>query len=395
MGVSASTGIPLTHRDHASSLALVTAHRTSADSSVHLNRAGLAHRVDTLCIYMGMGVLPDIAEELKRNGWPPETPAAVVRWGTFPRQCTVVGTLEDIAGKAEAAGFTPPALIVLGDVVSLRDRLDWFEQRPLFGKRIVVTRWRPQAGELSRCLLALGAEVIHLPVIEIVPPESWEDLDRAVARLHEYAWIVFTSANGVRFFMSRLEDLGHDVRRLGGAKLCAVGRATSAALEAFRLRTDLVPEPYTAQSLADAMAEREELRGKRILLPRGNLARMALEERLKDSGAEVEAVTAYRTVPTRIPDAEIRERLEGHLEGNTVDWVTFTSSSTVKNFFDRVPSVMGEDWMRSVRLASIGPVTTASLNALGRTPDVESDVSTVPALVEALMRFETGTGQDV
>lgn len=381
MGVSAYAGIPLTHRGHASSLALVTAHCTSDESGVRLNREGLTPRVDTLCIYMGMGVLPDIAEELKASGWSSRTPVAVIRWGTFPRQRTVVGTLEDIAGKTEAAGFTPPALVVIGEVVGLRDRLDWFEKRPLFGRRIVVTRWRFQAGELSRRLLELGAEVIHLPAIEIVPPEAWEDLDRAVARLHEYAWIVFSSANGVRFFMERLVDLGHDVRRLGRAKLCAIGEATASVLAEYRLRTDLVPEQYTAESLADALLGSEDLRGKRILLPQGDLSRRQLRERLNDRGASVDAVTAYRTVPPRITDEEIR----AVLGEEPVHWITFTSSSTVKNFLTRVKPVMGVDWLRRVRYASIGPVTSETLRAVGETPDVESVVSTIPALVDAIL----------
>jgi len=384
MGASAYGGIPLTHRDRAASLLLMTAHRASEDAESRINWEHLAHSADTLCMYMGMRLLPDIVRNLLQHGRSPDTPVAVIQWGTLPRQRTVAGVLKDITGKVEAAGITHPGLIVVGEVVGLRDQLGWFEKRPLFGKRIVVTRWRRQAGDLSLRLQGLGADVIHLPVIEIAPPAGWEDLDRAIGRLQEFAWIVFTSVNGVRFFMERLETLGLDIRRLGKARVCAIGEATASALEAFRLRVDLVPEKYLAETLAEILAGREDLHGKKILLPRGNLARKVLQERLEACGAEVEAVDTYRTLPVRMEEDEIRALLGGR----PVDWITFTSSSTVKNFLAAVRPVMGEEWLTTVRFASIGPVTSETLRSCGETPDAECGASTIPALVDAILQAE-------
>ncbi len=370
LGIAAYSGVPLTHREHTSIVTFVTGHNVEA---IDWTKAGAA---DTLVIFMGLTNVAPITRAIVAGGRSAGTPAMAVRWSTYPKQKTVVGTLGDIAQRIEAAGLKPPVTIVAGEVVRLRGKLNWFEKLPLFGKRIVVTRAAGQARELSEKLSALGADAIELPVISLVPPLDTKPLDDAIARLEHFDWILFTSVNGVRFFLDRLDLSSGDLRRLRG-KLCAIGPATRRALEDLHLKVDLVPEEYVAESVAASFA-RLDLRGAKVLLPRAEAAREVLPEALRAMGAEVEVVSAYRNVIPPEAEAKVRELFAP--DKPKPDWVTFTSGSTVENFL----ALAGAHALAGVRCASIGPVTTASLRAHGIEPAVEAAKYTIDGLVAAL-----------
>jgi uroporphyrinogen III methyltransferase/synthase len=316
---------------------------------------------------MGLVNFAAIAREMIARGRSPKTPAMAVRWATRPDQETLVGTLETLPDKIAANGLRPPATIVIGEVVALRDRFNWFEKLPLFGQRIVVTRDRRQAAELAEPLEELGAEVLLLPVIEIQPPADPKPLERAVACLDTYDWLIFTSANGVRAFVERLSDI-----RMLRAKVCAIGPATAAAVEALHIKVDRMPKEYVAESLLEALAS-DDLTGKRILLPRAAVARDLVPIELTRRGATVDVVEAYRTAIPQEAAARARDVLARH-----PTWITFTSSSTVKNFVEAAGTPSG------IRIASIGPITSATARELGLTVDVEADPHTVPGLVAAI-----------
>jgi uroporphyrinogen III methyltransferase/synthase len=378
VAAAAYAGIPLTHRDHTSTLAFVTGHEdpTKAESSVDWKALS---KIGTQVYFMGVKNLPKIVGRLLENKMRSETPVAVIRWGTTPLQQTVAGTLADIVGKVEAAGLQAPAIIVVGEVVKLRDTLGWFENRPLLGKRIVVTRAREQASGLVQTLSDLGASVLECPTIAVNPPESWQALDEAIDRIARYDWLVFTSVNGVRFFFGRLFDKGLDVRCLGRLKTCSIGPATAEALLCYGLCTDILPDSYRAESMVAAF-EKEAVSGKKILLPRAAEARPILPAELTRMGAEVDEVAAYRTLAV---DDQAGVLIDALGKGE-VDMVTFTSSSTVKNFRallpdDRVPALMEQ-----VTVASIGPITSETAADIGFRVDVTADTYTIPGLVEAI-----------
>jgi len=293
----------------------------------------------------------------------------VVRWATRPDQETLVGTLETLPNKIAQANLRPPATIVIGEVVALRDRFNWFEKLPLFGQRIVVTRDRRQAADLAEPLEELGAEVLLLPVIDIQPPADPMPLDRAIACLDTYDWLIFTSANGVRSFVEHLTDI-----RFLRAKVCAIGPATAAAVEALHIKVDRIPKEYVAESLLEALAS-DDLAGKRILLPRAAVARDLVPVELTLRGAIVDVVEAYRTVIPEEAVAHVRDVL-----ARKPHWITFTSSSTVRNFM----KIVGGEALSGVKIASIGPITSATARDLGLTVDVEANPHTVPGLVSAL-----------
>jgi uroporphyrinogen III methyltransferase/synthase len=327
-------------------------------------------------IFMGLTNLREIAREIVSRGRSAATPAMAVRWGTRPDQETITGTLGDLADRIEAAHLKPPATIIVGEVVGLRDKLSWFERLPLFGRKIVVTRAREQAGEFSAKLRALGADVAELPVIALVPPADPGPLDRAIAQLESYDWIVFTSVNGVGFFMNRLDASARDLRALRG-RVCAIGPATRKAIEALHLKVDLMPEEYVAESVVAAFAA-EDLKGKKILLPRAAVARDLIPVELAGRGASVEVVEAYRNVVP--PDAGERA---AQIFGATrkPDWITFTSSSTVKNFL----ALAGAAALKDVRIASIGPVTSHTVRKHGLPVHCEANEFTIDGLIEALL----------
>ena len=378
----AYAGIPLTHRDFTSTVAFVTGHEdpTKADSDIAWDK--IATGIGTLVFFMGVGRLPEIVGQLTRHGRSPETPAAVVRWGTRAEQEVVTGTLGDLVEKSR--GMKPPALIVVGEVVRLRETLHWFEDKPLFGKRILVTRAREQASALARRLEAGGAEVVEFPTIRIVPPESFAPLDAALGRLGEFRWLILTSANGVRFLWERLAEAGKDTRALSGLRVCAIGPATAAALESHGILADVVPAEFKAEGLVEALAA-EDLAGVGVLIARAAEAREVLPDELRRRGARVEVVPAYRTLQSDEDAGAIRSMLRER----SVHVVTFASSSTVRNFLEMVgPETV--ELLRGVVVASIGPITAKTAAEAGIVSQVVPDRYTIPAFVEALLEYYRG-----
>ncbi|MCW5981758.1 MAG: uroporphyrinogen-III C-methyltransferase [Bryobacteraceae bacterium] len=373
LGIAAYCGVPLTHREHTSVVTFVTGHDVDA-----IDWAMVAGS-ETIVLFMGMSLFSEISKRLIAHGKPPDTPALASRWATRPDQETVAGTLKDLPRRIEKQGLRPPATIVIGSVVALREKLNWFERLPLFGKRILVTRAAEQAGALSEKLRALGADPIELPAIEIRPAEDYAELDSAIERLSSYDWLIFTSVNGVRFFVERLDRSAHDLRSLR-AQVCAIGPATRQALERLHLKVDLMPEEYVAESLVKAF-EAFEMRGKRVLLPRAAAARELLPDELLGRGAWVDVVPTYRTVAPEDAAERAREAL-----ARNPDWILFTSSSTVKNF----AAAAGPEALQGIRIASIGPVTSETARQLGLEITVEADPHTVDALLEAVIRGAPG-----
>ncbi len=378
VAVPAYAGIPVTHRDHNVAVTFITGHEDPTKDRTDLDWSALAWDKQTLCFFMGVGNLPRIAARLIEHGRDPNTPVAVIRQGTTPRQQTLTGTLADIAEKIEAAGLKPPAVIVVGTGVSLRDDLDWYERKPLFGRRVAVTRTRTQASILSGALRDLGAEVIETPTIEIAPPEDWGPLDGAIQRLADYDYLVFTSPNGVDKFWERLTLAGRDARALAGLTLAAIGPATAQALAERGLKADVIPEKFVAEGLIAALADRD-LAGKKVLLPRAAKAREILPDELRRQGATVEVVPAYQTVPPADDSAALAFE-------QGVDLVTFTSSSTVTN----LQKMLGDDFLsllENVTVAAIGPITAQTARDLGLTIHVEAAEHTISGLVAAITAF--------
>ena len=381
----AYAGIPLTHRDFTSTVAFVTGHEDPAKEETSIAWDKIATGIGTLVFFMGVGQLPEIVGKLMRHGRSPSTPAAVIRWGTRAEQEVVTGTLADLADKCR--GMKPPALIVVGEVVALREKLRWFEALPLAGKRILITRAREQASSFAAVLEAAGAEVVEFPTITFTAPESWGPLDAAIGRLREYRWVIFTSANGVRFFWQRLQAAGRDIRDLAGITVCAIGPATAAALHSLGIRADIVPTEFKAEALVEAIGT-DDLRGSRVLLARAAESREVIPEELTRRGALVDVVPAYRTVKGA-PDTE---GLRTMLRDGKIHAVTFTSSSTVKHFLDLVGEEARE-LLKSVVVASIGPITAETAARHGIVSHVVPENYTIPALADALVKhFQSHCG---
>jgi uroporphyrinogen III methyltransferase/synthase len=374
LGIAAYSGVPLTHREHTSVVTFVTGHDPAA---IDWERVGHA---ETLVVFMGLTTFADIARRLVAAGRARDTPAIAVRWATRPEQETVRGTLGDLPDRIAAAGLRPPATIVIGEVVRLGDRLNWFERLPLAGRRIVVTRAAEQAAMLTSALRELGADPIELPAIEIRPPGDPAPLDAAIAHLGDYDWLIFTSINGVRFFLERLDASRLDLRSLR-AKIAVIGPATRAAVERLHLRVDLAPAEYVAESLVRAFAA-HDLAGKRLLLARAAEARDVLPRELRARGARVDVVEAYRTAAPEFLAARAREAF-----AKRPDWVTFTSGSTVKNLI----AGAGREALAGVRVASIGPVTTETLARHGVQVDAEASRYTTEGLIAVIMEYEVRT----
>ncbi len=378
----AYAGIPVTHRGVSTSVAFVTGHEDPTKDGSDVDWSEVARGADTVVLYMSVGRLAEISQELISAGKSPDTPAACVRWGTLPGQRTVTGTLRDIAEKVSEAGLKPPAITVVGEVVALREAgLDWYERRRLFGRRVVVTRARAQAGELSRELEVLGAEVHEFPTIEIRPPEDFGPLDAAIHDLDSFDWLIFTSVNGVEAFIERLSHHGLDVRAVPrGARIAAIGPATAQRVRETGLRVEIVPEEYRAEALIEAVSS-SSLAGRRVLIPRAKRAREVLPERLREAGAEVVVPPAYESVPS----SEGKEELQRRLEAGEVDCITFTASSTVENFV----RAFGEDDMgrllSGTRVVCIGPITADTARARGIRVDAEAGEYTIAGLVEAVV----------
>lgn len=378
----AYAGIPVTHRGFASSLGIITGSTDPATKEAPGLPWGKISGLETLIFLMGMANLPTICQKLTENGCSPVTPVALIRWGTTPRQETLVGTLADIVSKAREAGFKSPAVIVVGEVVGLREQLNWFERQPLFGKRIVVTRPRDQAGGLVQKIEALGGEAIEFPTIEIAPPEDYGPLDRALDKIREYQWLIFTSVNGVAGFFKRLYERGGEVRDLYGIKLATIGPRTREELEKWGVRVYCTPGEYRAEALAEVLGK-EGIKGQKVLLPRAPGARRTLPESLEKMGAVVEEVPAYRTLPAKKGEEKLREALCRR----EVHGVTFTSSSTVRHFVETFCSLELPQLLKGVVVASLGPVTTATVRELGLEVTVEAESYTVDGLVAALQKY--------
>lgn len=377
-GAPATAGIPLTHRGLSRSFALVTGHAEPHESAGP-DFAALS-RMETIAFYMGVKLLGENCRRLIEAGMDPSTPAAVIRWGTRPEQRTVVGTVADIADRTAEADITPPALVLIGQVVRLRERLEWFERRPLQGQIIVVTRMRDQAANLSSPLIAAGAEIIEAPTIELAGPEDWSSVDEVIGHLSTYAWVVLTSANGVDGFFKRLETLGLDVRALAGVKVGAIGSATAERLRQYGIRADLIPIEAVGESMADALV-REGVNGRRVLLPRADIAREQIVVTLREAGAVCDDVTVYRTVVPKSLPMSFLDRLDA----GEVDWITLTSPSSFVNLLALLEEARRES-LRRVKLASIGPVTTKAIRQAGFEVACEADPHDVPGLVAAMRR---------
>ena len=373
----AYAGIPVTHRGVAPAFAVVTGHEDPTKPDTQVDYDALARFPGTLLLYMGVGRLAEIAAALVAGGRPPSTPVALVQWGSTPRQRTVTGTLADVAQRREEAGLTNPAMIVVGDVVALRDELAWFEDRPLHGVAVLVPRTRHQAGELSERLRALGAEPVEAPTIAIEPAHDPQQLRAAVASVADgaYDWVVFTSTNAVDATWEHVDGLGLDARLFAGVGIAAVGTGTAAALAERGLRADVVPERMTSSGLAAALLQGASAPA-RALLPRADIATPVLAATLSDAGWTVADIEAYRTVPADSLPAGVAERVTS----GAIDVLAFASSSTVRNFVALLGAAVPPD----IAVASIGPVTSATCEELGLRVDAEADPSDIDGLVAAV-----------
>ncbi len=378
----AYAGIPLTHRKHTATVAFVTGHEDPTKDESNIDWEALAKGIGTLVFFMGIKNLPHIVSRLSSHGKPGNTPVAIVRWGTTPKQQSIVGTLETIVQVARSAEIKPPALIVVGTVVNLRSSMQWFEKRPLLGKRIVVTRARAQASDLEKRLEEYGAHCLECPTIQTAPPDDKAPLDRAIDHLTRYDWLIFTSVNGVNAFFERLFEKGLDVRALGAIKTATIGPVTSKRLRDFGIKSDIIPKTYRAESIVAAFDE-QEIKNSTILLPRAKEARSVLPEELTRMGAVVDEVVAYQTLAV---DDQAGE-LHSALSNGKVDMVTFTSSSTAQNFKRLLPEEHFQHLMESVKVASIGPITSDTATRLGFKVAIEAQAYTIEGLCQAILNF--------
>jgi uroporphyrinogen III methyltransferase/synthase len=392
----AYAGIPVTHRDLNSSFTFITGHEKEEsyrEEDAKTREAGAASDLDwavlarlpCLAFYMGVKSLPRICQKLIEHGMDPAMPAATIRWGTTPRQQTVTGTISDLPQRVLEAGLGPPAMTIVGRVVDMRRTLNWFESRPLFGQTIVVTRTRQQASDLSQRLAERGANVIEAPTIELSVPSDWSTVDNSLRSISSFDWAIFTSQNGVEFMRRRFIELGLDGRAFGRTRIAAIGDATARAIrEQLFLSVDLVPKSFVAEALADALLEQDQVRGRKFLLLRADIARPILREQLVEHGAaEVRDVAIYETKTA----ASLPQELLDALSAGEVNWITFTSSSTARNFL----ALLGPDHtqkLAAVKLASIGPVTTATLTEAGLTPAVQATAFNIDGLVRAIAEYK-------
>ncbi|MEF2968007.1 uroporphyrinogen-III C-methyltransferase [Paenibacillus sp. M1] len=393
ISVPAYAGIPVTHRDMASSLSIITGHESPDKLDLSINWEKVTNATGTLVFMMGVAKIGYIASQLIAHGRPPETPVALVRWGTRAEQDTLTGTLADIEQKVQEANFKPPAVIVVGEAVNQREALKWAENLPLFGKRILVTRSRSQASELVRQIEDLGGEPYEFPVIDFEMPagDTLNHTDQALGRLEEYDWAFFTSANGVEFFFKHLERLGKDIRSLHKARIAAVGPATKEALREYGIAAEELPDKFQAEGLLEAFGE--ELKpGQQVLLPRGDLARSWLPEALLRQGLEVTDAVMYATVSAAEEDLP----LVNMLNKGRIHAVTFTSSSTVTNFLAALKAMGFDDpvgILDGVEIACIGPVTAKTAEDAGLTVGTLAEEATIDSLVAALCDWKQGSGR--
>lgn len=384
IAVPAYAGIPVTHRDFNSSFSIITGHERpeKTESSIRWDR--LATATETLIFLMGVSNLPFIVEQLTQHGRDADTPVALVRWGTRVEQEALVGTLADIVQKVEENRFRSPAIIIVGEVVKLREKLSWFEKKPLFGKRILVTRARSQSSVLSEKIQELGGEALEFPVIRITPPKEQEKFDEALQLLPKYDWVVFTSANGVKHFFKRLNELKIDIRQMSKARIAAIGPKTAEVLTDKGLLVEVLPEEYKAEALVESLRPMVKP-GEEILLPRADLARKVLPVELAKIGCHVTEVDAY---DTRIETEDATEVVD-LLEKGSIQVITFTSSSTVRNFVEAIHTVR-EDvqaLLSQSQIVCIGPITAQTASQLGLQVDVVAESYTIDGLVEAIQQL--------
>jgi uroporphyrinogen III methyltransferase/synthase len=373
----AYAGIPVTHRDHNTQLTIFTGHEDPTKGFSSIDYAQLAKAPGTKVFVMGVARLREITGSFIENGADAQTPIALTRWATTGAQKTIVGTLADIADIAEAENFGSPAVAVIGNVVRERERINWFEKRPLFGKRIVVTRTREQAGGLSKALAELGADVIELPTIRIEHPEDKQGFAEMVTHAHEYDWLVFTSPNGVEKFFDAFFAVYPDARSLGNPRIAAIGTGTANKIREYRIGVDLIPEKFVAEGLIEAF-KKESVENLTMLWVKAAESREVVGDGLVELGAIVDECIAYRTVP----ETEDPTGAKARLAEQGADLVTFTSGSTVDHFF-----ALGLDWPEGCVAGSIGPVTSETLRKHGMPPAFEANPHDIPGLVAAIVRY--------
>jgi uroporphyrinogen III methyltransferase/synthase len=383
-GVAAYVGIPLTHRHLSSTLSIITGSNEKNQGDIHIDWEKIASRSGTLVFLMGARKLPQIVEKLIHFGKNPDTPIAIVQWGTTARQKTWIGTLGTIMEISAKDKILPPALTIIGEVVNLKSTIEWYEQLPLFGKTIVVTRKGDQANSMIDRLHELGAEPFFFPVIETIAPDDWTPLDNALKTLSKYDGLIFTSANGVRFFAERLKAVEQDIRELKGVRIFTIGPKTAEAVRDLGIRVDVVPENFVAESLIASM---ENIKGQRFLIPRATVAREILPEQLRKMGAIVDVAPAYQTVlPSQPVDA-----LEKRLKEGSIDVITFTSSSTVTNFLTLIGKKLLPE-VKKVTIACIGPITAKTAREAGLNVKIMPEQYTVSSLMDAIENYPLGRG---
>ena len=393
IAATAYAGIPLTHREYSSSFAVITGNEDSTKPESSIDWSKLANVFDTLVFLMGVKNIGSITSKLIRHGKHPDTPVAVVRWGTRPDQKTVVSTLKDIANLVKEENIKPPAVVVTGGVVKLRDTLKWYENKPLFGNRILITREYTQDYEL---LEDLGAEIFEFPTIKIVPPKSYAELDIAIDRIETYNWLVFTSVNGFKYFIRRFLDRDRDVRDLKGIKICTVGTKTASEVKKYGIKVDMIPEEFNAEGLISAIAQKcgsaeEEtselpsfrasaLKGLKILLPRAEVAREIFPEKVRELGGEIDIPVTYRAIKSE----KHGKRLKRFLKEGRVSVATFTSAATFNIFMD----IMGKDamdFLSGITIAAIGPVTARAIENAGLKVTIMPKEATIKAMVDEII----------
>lgn len=402
----AYAGIPLTHRLYSSSFAVIPGYEDTTKEASSIDWAKLATGVGTLVFLMAVKNIDLLAEKLIENGRSPDTPVAVIRWGTRPDQKTLVSTLKDIAKLVKEKDIRPPAVTIVGDVVNLREELNWYEKKPMFGHRVLVTREHSEGFE---SLEDLGAEVIQFSTVEIAPPESWDSLDRAIDTIESYDWLIFTSANGVRYFFSRMFEKDRDIRELKGLKICAIGTKTEASIRKFGMKVDLVPEDFNAEGLIEAFTKEvgsqnppphtplskggqeggndselrtpnpELLKGIRFLLPRAEVAREIFPDKVRELGGIIDVPVAYRAVRPEVHG----KRLKRFLKEGRITIATFTSAATFNNFRE-IFKDDSDELLKGVAIAVIGPVTARAVEKAGLKVEIMPRESTIEALVEEI-----------
>lgn len=380
IAVPAYAGIPVTHRDATSSFAVITGHEKPGKTASSVKWKEIANGVGTLVFLMGVENLGFITFKLIENGRDPNTPVALVRWGTLPEQEVLTGTLENIVEKVKESSFKPPAIIIVGEVVDLRKNLSWIEKKPLWGKRIVVTRSRKQASVLADRIMELGGEAIEFPTIEISKENDLSDLYNCFSHIEDYSWIIFTSVNTVDIFFSELSSRGLDIRDLKGIKICAIGPVTKEKLQSKGLQVDILPKEYKAEGIIEELGENIKL-GQMVLLPRARGARGILPESIRQMGAQVDEVYLYQAVPA----ASISSSTRNSIINGQVDVITFTSSSTVTNFVTMIGSENIRRIADQVKVACIGPITAETARKHGFTVDILARQYTIDGLVEAIL----------